>query len=281
MKPPASIGIIAPTRSAVSSQVMKQLLLACEQVNMPASELPASRDALESMELPELLLCLGGDGTMLSVVPAAARAGVIVGGINTGHLGFLSVCGKGEAASLIRLLSEGQYRVEDRTLLEVFKIKADGARTDEVRYALNEVALMRVQTGKMIDVEVTVDDKLLNRYHADGMLVATPTGSSAYSLSAGGPLVWPSAGVICLTPICPHSLTNRSVVLPESVQLHLRPKERRGRSGESLIYSVDGRTTHFISLDETLVVRKADRTLRLLSLLNADYAARLRAKMGW
>ena len=147
--------------------------------------------------------------------------------------------------------------------------------------ALNEVCLMRARTGKMIDVDVELDGCLLNRYHADGVLVATPTGSTAYSLSAGGPLMWPNAGVISLTPICPHSLTSRPVVVPDSTEITLRPRARRGRIEESIIYSVDGRSAHTISVNDTLNIRRADVNLRLLALPGNDYAARLRAKLGW
>ena len=140
---------------------------------------------------------------------------------------------------------------------------------------------MRARTGKMIDVDVELDGCLLNRYHADGVLVATPTGSTAYSLSAGGPLMWPNAGVISLTPICPHSLTSRPVVVPDSSEITLRPRARRGRIEESIIYSVDGRSAHTISVNDTLNIRRADVNLRLLALPGNDYAARLRAKLGW
>lgn len=194
-----------------------------------------------------------------------------------GHLGFLSSCGREEWRELVDAIATQRYAVEERSMLQVTRSAAE----DTPRLALNEVALMRAQTGKMVDVDVELNASLLNRYHADGVLVATPTGSTAYSLSAGGPLLWPNAGVICLTPICPHSLTNRSVVLPEDVEITIRPRERRGRSGESLIYSLDGRTTHPIGLDDTLTIRKSPLSLRLLSLPGSNFATRLRTKLGW
>lgn len=140
---------------------------------------------------------------------------------------------------------------------------------------------MRAETGKMIDVDVEVDGELLNKYHSDGVLVATPTGSTAYSLAAGGPLVSPAAGVLCITPICPHSLTIRTVVLPDSVTITMRPRARRGRAGESTIFSLDGRSTHSIANNEALVVSKAPAPLRLLTLRGTTFGARLRAKLGW
>lgn len=275
---PSSVGLLAPVRSAACRRLLQELETALREVGVDAYEV--SPRGLESPVpgVPDVLLCLGGDGTMLGAAALAARRGMILGGINMGHLGFLSACGRDEVRLLVDSLADGSYEVHRRALLEV---RRSGEDDDTPNLALNEVALMRSQTGKMIDVDVEVDGCLLNRYHADGMLVATPTGSTAYSLSAGGPLVWPHAGVVCLTPICPHSLTNRSVVLPDSVEITLRPKERRGRAGQALIYSLDGLSTHPIALNESLRISKASVHLRLLGLPQSDYAARLRAKLGW
>lgn len=274
--PPRSIGILAPYRSAACVQSMQQLQQECEQRGLTAYEIGRYTEE-NPLQTPDILLCFGGDGTILAEAERAAHRGTTIGGINMGHLGFLSACGREEIAELAQCLAEGAYSVEERSMLQV-SLSSPGSAA---HIALNEVALMRAQTGKMVDVDVELDGELLNRYHADGVLVATPTGSTAYSLSAGGPLLWPSAGVICLTPICPHSLTNRSVVVPDSVEITIRPRERRGRSGESLIYSLDGRSTHPIALNETLTIRKSPLSLRLLTLPTSNYATRLRAKLGW
>lgn len=275
MEAPLTIGILAPHPTEECEQTLSELMNRCTACGLPyfcirhLEELP--------QHMPEIFICLGGDGTILSIAEPAARAGCVLGGINMGHLGFLSSCGREDWQELLDAIARREYTVEERSLLQVTR----SASEEEPQLALNEVALMRAQTGKMVDVDVELNGELLNRYHADGVLVATPTGSTAYSLSAGGPLLWPNAGVMCLTPICPHSLTNRSVVLPEDVEITIRPRERRGRSGESLIYSLDGRTTHSIGLDDTLTIRKSPLSLRLLSLPGSNYATRLRAKLGW
>lgn len=271
-----AIGILAPNRSSTSLQALRQLREECDRIGVHAYEM---RDGREVVDWPGILICLGGDGTILAAAEQAAQHGCIIAGVNLGHLGFLSACGCDEVAQLVQAIATGSYDVEQRSMLEVMP-SGEGVGA-ESGLALNEVALMRAQTGKMIDVDVELDGALLNRYHADGVLVATPTGSTAYSLSAGGPLLWPTARVMCLTPICPHSLTNRSVVLPENVEITLHPRERRGRAGESLIYSTDGQMTRTISLDASLTIRKAAVSLRLLSLPGSGYAARLRAKLGW
>ena len=156
----------------------------------------------------------------------------------------------------------------------------DGIAVPPRKLALNEVSLIRAQSGKMVDLDAEIDGELLNRYHADGVLVSTPTGSTAYSLSAGGPLVWPMSRVVCVTPICPHSLTNRSVVLPDTMTIRLRPRERRGRF-DSMVYSLDGRSAYPIEVGESLVIRKAPETLSLVHLRKQNFGALLRAKLRW
>lgn len=281
MKIPSTIGIFAPQRTAAGMLVAQQLMDACAAAGIVSYELGRHTLADPALGIPDVVICLGGDGTMLSAATEAARNGSVLCGVNLGHLGFLSACGKEDVAQLINSLASGNYEVETRSLLQVMQCNAETGECMPPHLALNEVALMRAQTGRMIDVDVELDGQFLNRYHADGVLVSTPTGSTAYSLSAGGPLVWPSTGVMCLTPICPHSLTSRSVILPDGVEITIRPRARRGRVGESLIYSLDGRSTHPIAINATLTIRKADVSLRLLNLPGADYAARLRAKLRW
>lgn len=281
MPAPSAIGILSPVRTPECMLVMQELLHACEMAGLMAYEYGRHTQNDPVLSKPEMLLCLGGDGTLLGHATFAARRGIILGGVNMGHLGFLTACGRESVEELVHSLSSGEFGVEQRAMLSVTQCGAAPDDRSEPLLALNEISLMRAQTGRMIDVDVELDGCLLNRYHADGVLLATPTGSTAYSLSAGGPLLWPTAGVMSLTPICPHSLTSRPVVLPDNVEVTLRPRERRGRAGESLIYSVDGRDTRLIALNETLVVRKADTSLKLLTLPKSDYASRLRAKLGW
>ena len=254
-----NVGILAPQRSDECLQALEELQEGCECRSIRAFEI--GKCTTNSIR-PEILICLGGDGTILAAAEQAARSGCMIAGVNMGHLGFLSACGRDEIDLLLDAIASGNYGVDERSMLQVTQSDLGSEEKSTPYLALNEV-----------------DGSLLNRYHADGVLVATPTGSTAYSLSAGGPLLWPSAELMCLTPICPHSFTNRSVVLPDSVTITLRPRERRGRSGESLIFSTDGQTTHSISLNAALTICKAPVSLRLLLLPGSDYAARLRAKL--
>ncbi|MDO4221456.1 MAG: NAD(+)/NADH kinase [Akkermansia sp.] len=280
MDTPSCIGILAANRTPECVQALQVFEEECARLGIQAYEMgPHSAAALPA---PDMLLCFGGDGAMLNAVPQAVERDVVLGGVNLGHLGFLTACSRNEVAELVEALAAGTCRVEERTMLQAVHTGMGRPETEpHVHLALNEVALMRAQTGKMIDVDLEVNGELLNRYHSDGVLVATPTGSTAYSLSAGGPLVTPAANVLCITPICPHSLTIRTVVLPDDVVITMHPRERRGRAGESTIFSMDGRRTHGIANNDTLEIRKAARPLRLLTMPEGTFATRLRAKLGW
>lgn len=281
MQIPTSVGVFSAVRTPECEQVMQYLLQACADAGLMAYEFGPHTKNDPVLGSPEVIICLGGDGTILSRAAYAAQRGIVLGGINMGHLGFLTACGREAVKELVQALATGQYVIDERAMLSVQQSGMSSPAVQPPLLALNEISLMRDQTGRMIDVDVELDGCLLNRYHADGVLLATPTGSTAYSLSAGGPLLWPTAGVITLTPICPHSLTSRPVVLPDNVEVTLRPRERRGRAGESLIYSVDGRDTRPIALNETLTIKKAPISLKLLALPGCDYAALVRAKLGW
>ncbi len=228
----------------------------------------------------DLIITFGGDGTMLSASSLAARKGIPLAGVNVGRLGFLTSCSVNQMNCLVAALAEGTCLVDSRDMLQAQRIRENGEEAGERKLGLNEVTLMRSETGKMVDLDAVVDGLLLNRYHADGVVVATPTGSSAYSLSAGGPLVWPGSDVICVTPVCPHSLTNRAVVLPNHSVIELRPRSRRGRSGE-MRYSLDGRDTYPIEVGDCLLIRRAPEKMKLIHLPGFHFAELLRAKLRW
>ena len=274
------VGLLAPSRQAQALGSKATVLQTLARKGCETSILEP--DDLRHANLGHLgiILCLGGDGTMLSAAAAAARHGVLLAGINLGRLGFLTSCAVANIPAFVESLCEGTYIVEERTMLAVTAYNRKTEERRDTLLALNELALLRAQTGKMVDLDAEVDGSLLNRYHADGVLVATPSGSTAYSLSAGGPLIWPGSEVFSVTPICPHSLTNRAVILPDSVTITLRPRERRGRA-DSMIFSLDGRTTHSIGLEESLEIRKAPQKLRLFQMPGSNFASLLRAKLRW
>jgi NAD+ kinase len=205
----------------------------------------------------DMIVSFGGDGTMLALASFAARNEIPLAGVNLGRLGFLTTCSVQELESFSEALCLGSCTVELRTMLEAYPVNESGKQRCECKLALNEVTLTRSKSGKMVDLDAVVDGSLLNRYHADGVIVATPTGSSAYSLSAGGPLV-----------------------LPDYVEICLRPRERRGRV-DVMEYSLDGRDTLSISVGESLVIRKATQALPLVHMPNYNFGELLRAKLRW
>lgn len=283
MKPIQKIGVFAPRCTVACQLLLDRLYRFCQSHSIDCYVIQKAKlpEHIQLEEGTDLALCLGGDGAILSLVRQAAFGDVLLAGVNLGHLGFLSSCSKDQFDSLLECIAEARYDIDERTLLKIKQLNSEDEVIAGPFYALNEVSLMRVQTGKMIDVDVALDGHRFNRYHADGILVATPTGSSAYSLSAGGPLIWPHSQVLCLTPICPHSLTNRAVVMPDTVEITLRPRARRGRVQDQLIFSLDGRTTRPIALRERLQIRKSTYSVKLIYLPKSDYATRLRSKLGW
>ncbi len=274
------IGLVAPAVKPGLEEALNIMRRELDSHGVQYLTIETPEEFERNIERCRMLVTFGGDGTMLAVSSTAAVKGVPLAGVNLGRLGFMTTCSVQELPQLASALHDGSWYEDKRSMLEVTRVSADGVQDSCRKLALNEVALIRAQTGKMVDLDAEVDGKLLNRYHADGVLVSTPTGSTAYSLSAGGPLVWPMAGVVCVTPICPHSLTNRSVVLPDSATICLKPRERRGRF-DSMLYSIDGRSAYPIEVGESLLIRRAPETLSLVHLQEQNFGALLRAKLRW
>lgn len=210
---------------------------------------------------------------------AVDRLGVTakpIAGVNIGTLGFLTSCTDTEVAEFAKALKEGSYETSKRTLLAVRVVRADGSV--ESFMALNEAVLARGQTGRLGGLRALVDGELLNRYRADGLIVATPTGSTAYSLSAGGPLISPSAGVFVITPVCPHTLSQRSLVLDDSVKVELAPD---GEMDGPMSFTVDGRDCVDLNEGDRVEVEKAANDLHLLRLTGRSFYGALRQKLNW
>ena len=228
-----------------------------------------------------MLVTFGGDGTMLTVSSLAAMHRVPLAGVNLGRLGFMTTCSVQELPLLAYALQEGSYLTDERSMLEVVRVGGDGVAAPPRKLALNEVSLIRAQSGKMVDLDAEIDGELLNRYHADGVLVSTPHRlHGILPFRRGGLWSGPCPVSYASPPICPHSLTNRSVVLPDNMTIRLRPRERRGRF-DSMVYSLDGRSAYPIEVGESLVIRKAPETLSLVHLRKQNFGALLRAKLRW
>lgn len=214
---------------------------------------------------------LGGDGTLLSVVGEAVAAQVPVCGINQGKLGFLATIPVNDAKAIFARLLAGDYHLARRTLLRAQA--ADG----RVVLALNDIVLKHPGQTRLISLQVFSDGKFVNEYHADGLIVATPTGSTAYNLSAGGPLIHPHAQVLALTPICPHTLTNRSVIFSGNTRLEIRGIE----PGTAPAVTRDGQPCFEGGTALPLVVALDKRTLALLQPPGHSHFDILRGKLKW
>ncbi len=224
----------------------------------------------------DLLISLGGDGTLLDTVHRMGGCRAPVAGVNIGTLGFLTTCTDEEIEVLAGVIERGEQVIVERAVLKV-KMVEEGEGEREF-LALNEVVLMRGETGRLVSLEARVDGELLNNYRADGLIVATPTGSTAYSLAAGGPLIGPRSGVFVITPICPHSLSNRSLVLGDSAVIEIV-----GSCGNSdaIFFSVDGRAVLRLAEQSVVRIEKGPLPLRLVRLPGHSFYETLRNKLGW
>ena len=221
----------------------------------------------------DLLFSIGGDGTILDTVPFVLDSGMPVVGINMGRLGFLSSLSKNEIGQAVDSVLSGDYTVEQRTLLEL--VSPQNVFGD-VRYALNELNVIRNPEHSLLAIKVFVDDVYLNTYWGDGILLATPTGSTAYSLSAGGPIIAPNAKNFVITPIATHNLTVRPVVIPDDSVIRIQVEGRE----KQFVFSMDSRSC---TLDTSvqLEVRKAGFCLNLVRMRNEDFFGTIRNKLMW
>lgn len=223
----------------------------------------------------DLFVALGGDGTLLRLVRDLHGGWKPIVGINFGSLGFLTAFGGPGFSEVASSLAAGNYRIEERTLLQT-TIERDGEPVITA-IGLNDVVVSRGERSRLVQIAVTIDQSFLTEYNADGLIIATATGSTAYSLSAGGPIVAPNSGVFVVTPICPHVLTNRSVIVADSSVIHLKPS----RGDQPLFLSVDGQeSTHFHPGD-CVAVRKANFPLPLVFPKHLSFADVLRSKLRW
>lgn len=221
----------------------------------------------------DMVMSLGGDGTFLDSVAMVGRAGIPVLGINLGRLGFLSNIALDSTDMAMESIAKGRFTLEERSLLQV---DGAGQALGERNFALNEVSLHKRDSSSMITVHATVGDQFLNTYWADGLIVATPTGSTAYSLSCGGPLLDPRCDALVITPIAPHNLNVRPFVVPDRYPIRLVAEARGGK----YLLNLDSRSITLEASTEITVAR-APFTVQLVHLEGHDFMSTLRNKLIW
>ncbi len=224
----------------------------------------------ENPEGAEAIVVLGGDGTLLRAAPLAYQLDIPLLGINLGRLGFLTEVSAEEAALAFSALLSGKLRVEERLIFEV-------EHREEKFHALNEIAVLKGPLGHMIYLAVTAEGEYLTTYYGDGLIVATPTGSTAYNLSAGGPILHPRTPALVLTPICPFMLSARPLVLPSEAEIEIR----LASPSQEVHLLIDGRVNRILLPEERVKLRKAERPLKLLASPTRSYFEILRTKLGW
>ena len=214
---------------------------------------PVSHDDLAHRA--DLVVVLGGDGTLLGIARKVGRRETPILGINLGGLGFLTEASINEARQALERVLDGEYETDRRITLEAEVLRGSGSSVEVVHHflAVNDAVLNKGPLGRMMELAVTADGERFCEYRADGLIVSTPTGSTAYALSAGGPIVFPSLGVLVLAPICPHTLSNRPVVLPDSFEIEVRVKTP---DHDSTILTIDGQETAQLSDDHYVRIRR-------------------------
>jgi len=237
-------------------------------------KIPAFADAAALAREVDLLLVFGGDGTMLHVARAIAGSPTPMLGVNIGGLGFLTGVPSDELAGALKCVWNGEFRYESRALIETSG-RCNGKKI--VESALNDIVVSRGAVSRLISLDVSVDGELITRYRCDGLFISSPTGSTAYSLSAGGAVVLPTAEVFAMTPLCPHALSNRSIILPLSSKILVKAFSPL----PSTILSVDGQVVGELDAGDEVTIRRSRRTIRLVHLADNSFLEALRRKLQW
>lgn len=274
------VGIIANRRYDGLGVLLRDLLGAAAGLGVSFAmesgldELIEDADVVETADDIDLLVTLGGDGTMLRGARFLAGRQVPILGINLGRLGFLTCCGVDEMHGAIARFVANENRIEPRMALEAFT--QHGAGQPPWR-ALNDVVLHKGGFARVVRLRVSVDEEMIASYAADGIVISTPTGSTAYSLSAGGPVVVPTVESLIVTPISAHSLGVRPVVLPSSATIQVQALD----GPEELLVTIDGQVGATVPPGDTLVVRRADAPVLVVRFSDVTFFSRMRRKLGW
>ncbi len=223
----------------------------------------------------DLLISIGGDGTILRAITHVRDSEIPIIGINKGRLGFLATIQDDEIEEALVSIFNGDYRISERTLLQI-ETYPQNKDLEELSFALNEIAVSRKNTTSMITVETQLDDEYLTSYWADGLIISTPTGSTGYSLSCGGPVITPGANSIVLTPIAPHNLNARPLVIPDKTEIKLKVSGRE----DNYLVSLDSRIAT-LQNNTTVLIKKADFKIKMIELKNESFLRTLRKKLLW
>jgi len=225
--------------------------------------------------LSEVLVVFGGDGTMLSAIRAVGDRGVPVIGVNLGKLGFITEINKEAMATVVEMILQDKGVIEERMMLTSTVLRDGKAIADFS--VLNDVVINKGALARIIEMDAYVNNCYLTTFRADGLIVSTPTGSTAYSLSAGGPILYPTINAILITPICPHTLTNRPIVIPEDFNIEITLIS----DTQEVYLTLDGQRGFLLQRGDSILITKSPFKARLLLPNDRDYFNTLRNKLGW
>ena len=263
---------------ATALQTLHKLAPALNMRLQLETELPASKtdERLESPAQLDALLTLGGDGTLLRGARLLNGHEVPILGVNLGRLGFLTGCPADQLETSLMRFARGDYAIEDRMMLRASVISPDRKERD-TWLALNDVVVHKGGFARVVALRVAVDDELIASYSADGVVVSTPTGSTAYSLSAGGPVVVPTLEALIVTPVSAHTLAIRSVVVAATARVTVQAEG----APEELMITVDGQVGRTFQAGDTLSVTRAPKSIKIVRFPGSSFFATLRQKLGW
>jgi len=274
-----SVGIVVKPGHAEARATAAELSRWLEKRGIVLCGKPISADEITSghkLSLDaDLIVVLGGDGTMISTARLVGDTNVLVLGINYGSLGYLTDFRIEEMFPALESIAAGGYEIDKRVMLEVQHLR--GQNKLAAGRVLNDVVINKAALARIIEIEVKLNGLFVNSFRADGLIVATPTGSTAYNLSAGGPIVYPSMNAVVLTPICPFTLTNRPIVVPDRSEIELT----LDNENEGVVLSLDGQTGYPMKAGDRVVIRKSDITFNLVQPANRNYFDVLRDKLKW
>lgn len=274
-----SVGIVVKPNHVEASATASEISawLAARGIAMIGEPIPADAIKPENELIldADLIVVLGGDGTMISTARLVGDQDVLVLGVNYGSLGYLTDFRIEEMFPALESIISGKYEIDRREMLT-----AEHWRGDECLVTgrvLNDVVINKSALARIIDIEVKLNGLFVNTFRADGLIVATPTGSTAYNLSAGGPIIFPSMNAVVLTPICPFTLTNRPIVVPDDARIDLTLENEN----EGVVLSLDGQTGYTMKAGDKVVIRKSKTTFNLVQPENRNYFDVLRDKLKW
>ncbi|MCX7794047.1 MAG: NAD(+)/NADH kinase [Thermodesulfovibrionales bacterium] len=277
------IGIISKTGRPEPIEILEDLLVWLKNSGI---EIVLDKETAEKLQingtsrqeipdLVDLIIVLGGDGTLLSVARLVAGRDVPILGVNLGTLGFLTEVSRDEIKDAIGKLLKGEYSIEKRIML-LAKVIRNGKEIS-TNNVLNDVVINKGALARIIDLETFIDERFVTLFKADGLIVSTPTGSTAYNLSAGGPIIYPTLDCMVLTPICPHTLTNRPIVLPGSSKIEVRLRSE----SQDVYLTLDGQIGFNLMRNDSVIITKADFRISLVIPPEKNYFEILRTKLSW